>query len=167
MEQKYYWIIGIIAVLGLFFISGCVQQTKTSNVTLTHNTQIDNCRELSKNFDARIDTISVAECDKWVTEGNKPIWVGGKLINVSKTYITSYKRNEFTLIFQGSQKQGKIYIGTKNESIPYEISKFYKFDLGNKCKLIYSMTSSGMFLDPNLDTLEYLQECDFIESIQK
>ena len=160
MEQKYYLIIGIIAIFGILVISGCVQQTKTSDTTVIPDTQVDTCEELTNNFGVKIDSIGAAECDKWATEGNKPIWVGGKLIDISKTDSAAYERNEFTLTFQSSQKQGKIYIGTKSESIPYEIGKFYKFDLGNKCKLIYSMASSGMFSDPNLDALEHLQECN-------
>ncbi len=148
MEQKYYWIISITVILGIVFIIGYIQQIPTS------------CEKLAKNFDDKIDSINASECDEWITEGKKPIWVGGKLIEVSKRYNAAYDRNEFILTFQGLQNQGKIHIGTKNESIPYETGKFYKFDLGNKCKLIYSMASSGMFSDPKLDALEHLPECD-------
>lgn len=38
MENKYYWIIGLIAVIGIIFISGCIQQQKpqTQMVMLPH-----------------------------------------------------------------------------------------------------------------------------------
>jgi len=64
------------------------------------------------------------------------------------------------LTFYGSEKQGMMYIGTEKEIIPYETGRFYKFDLGNKCKLMTSMASSGMFSDPHLDALEHLEKCD-------
>ncbi len=72
MEQKYYWITSITVILGIVFIIGYIQQIPTS------------CEKLAKNFDDKIDSINASECDEWITEGKKPIWVGGKLIEVSK-----------------------------------------------------------------------------------
>ena len=154
-------VIGIIVVIIVILMGIFIQQTQTPDTTSITDNQINTCEGLVNNFDVQIDSNRHTECDKWVMEKKpKPILVGGKLIEISKTDGEAYERNEFMLTFKGFQKQGKIYIGTKNESVPYEIGKFYKFDLGNECKLIYSMASSGMFSDPNLDALEHLPECD-------
>ena len=125
-----------------------------------NSANINSCNKLSKNFDLIIDSSNFVECDGWNVNNQNPIWVGGKLINISKIYVDSYKRNEFTLAFQGYKKQGNLYIGTKNEIIPYEIGKFYKFDLGNRCKIVRSMASSRMFSDPDLKELKELKQCN-------
>ena len=147
MNHKHNYITVIVVILATVLISGCTQQTQPT------------CESLAKNFDAKIDSISITTCDKWA-DGSKPIWMGGTLISISKIYNSAYERNEFTLTFQGFENQGKIYISAKNNELPYEIGKFYKFDLGNKCKLFQSMASSGMFSDPNLNVLEHLAICD-------
>ena len=144
MKHKYDLIVAAV-LIAVIVTSGCLQQNP--------------CEELAKNFDAKKDSIGPEACNAW-SESREPIWVGGKLINVSKMYQPGYERNEFTLTFQGFETQGNIYIGTTNEGIPYEIGKFYKFDLGNKCKLLYSAASSGAFSDPDLDALEHLEQCD-------
>ena len=112
----------------------------------------DTCEGLAKDFDAKIDSIDAAECDRWAEEGNPPIWVGGTLLDISKT--STPDRNEFTLTFQGLARQDTIIIGTAEEDMPYQIGTFYKFDLGRECMLLYSMASSGMFSDPSLDALQ-------------
>ncbi len=111
----------------------------------------NDCDELSKNFDDKIENI-MTECLEW---DEKHIWVGGTLTDISKNYNSAYKRYEYTLTFKGYEKKGKIIIGT-SKAIPYKINQFYKFDLGNVCKLIYSSASSGMFYDPNLDALQFI-----------
>lgn len=120
---------------------------------------VNTCEVLSQNFDAKINSIVAAECDKWLSEENPPpIWVGGTLINITKNAWED--GNDFTLTFQGATKQGTITIGTRNESVPYQTGQFYKFNLERKCDLIYSMHSSGMFPDPDLNALEHIEECD-------
>lgn len=148
MEKRSIALIVSLLVIGVIFTSGC-----TSAKTNT-------CDDLAKNFDAKINSIGVAVCDVYnklpAEGGQKPIWVGGTLIDISKTYNSAADRNEFHLTFQGATKQGTISIGTKSDSIPYSINQFYKFDLGHICELIYSMQSSGMFSDPDLNALEPL-----------
>lgn len=151
-------VVALIAVVVLVTV-GYVLQTKEVNVS--DLIDVSSCKKLSRDFDTKIDTDN-GECDKWDID-KKPIWVGGKLVSISQMSKASenpYGRNEFSLTFKGDQKQGNIYINTKNEIIPYEVNKFYKFDLGNKCKLRRSMASSGGFSDPTLDALEELKKCN-------
>lgn len=133
---------GIFVISLIILINGCTQK----------QTKVLSCDELVKNFDAKIDSISPTLCNE--LKENQEIWVGGKLIDISKIYNSAYERNEFTLIFQGFEKQGKIIISSKEENIPYKIGQFYKFDLVRKCTLMYSASSSGIFSDQNLDALQ-------------
>lgn len=158
MGNKYYLVVGIFALFSVLVVGGYFFSNKKINIIDLEN--INSCNKLSKNFDLMIDSTNLVECDGYNASNQNPIWVGGKLINISKIYVDSYKKNEFTLTFQGFKKQGNIYIGTKGEIIPYEVGKFYKFDLTNKCKLNRSMASSGMFSDPNLSELGGLKQCN-------
>jgi hypothetical protein len=163
MKQTLYRIICIIAILALIIISGCAQQTKTSAGPATTKPGI--CEALTDDFDAYIGQVDTTVCDRWETEGKEPNLVGGKIVNISKVYNEAYTRNEFTLTIKGSSKLGQIYIGTQGSSIPYEVGRFYRFDLTNLCPLMRSAASSGMFYDPSLDALEHMHECDLNSSI--
>jgi len=162
MKYKYYWMIGLVAILSLvgLLINAHTQTIGNSTIPKSFNDQRNICEDLTLNFDAKIDSLDYDGCNRWSREGKKPIWVGARLINITRIYNEAYERYEFKLTFKGYKKQGDIYIGTKNESIPYEVGKFYKFDLSRECWLIYSMASSGMFSDPELNALEHLKECD-------
>ncbi|MFH1404429.1 MAG: hypothetical protein ABIH11_09195 [Candidatus Altiarchaeota archaeon] len=139
---------------------GCVSQpTNVIQDSTSTTLKSDLCLELSKSFDANIDSVGAAECDEWASNGSKPIWVGGRLTSITKTYSEAYDRNEYSLTFKGLDKEGRIHIGSRQASIPYKTGVFYRFDLGNKCRLIYSMASSGMFSDPELNALKKIDEC--------
>lgn len=130
----------LILILALILLNGCVQE----NIS----------QKLATNFDENINKL---DCDKW-NNGENPLYMGGRLISIEKVRNTGYERNEFILTFQGKEKQESIVIGTKEENIPYTTGKFYKFDLGRKCRLMLSMASSGLFYDPELNALEEIKE---------
>jgi len=166
MTQKHNLIIGLIAILSILFIGGCTYRSEISNTPLISDAQVisdtlvADCEELNNNLNVKMDLIGVSKCMEWASEG-KSIWVGGKLINISRVNNPAYDRNEFGLTFQGPQKREGISIGVKvGQSLPYEVGKFYRFNLRNTCALLQSMASSGMFYDPNLNNLEHLSECD-------
>jgi hypothetical protein len=127
----------------IVFVCGCVSQKM-------------GCKELSSNFDAKINSINPEECDKW-DFGKNPIWVGGTLKNMSTTYDSWHNHGVHSLTFVGIKKEGIMRINTNISEIPYQIGKYYKFDLGKECVLFYSMASSGSFYDPNLTALEHME----------
>jgi len=140
--------ITIIVVLCLLLFSfGCEQQ-KTTVV----DKKVLSCSDLTKNFDANINTFpTMGECEK------SSLWVGGMLVNISTKYAKSYDRYEHELMFKGGNVTEPIHIGSKNKSISYTVGKFYKFDLQKKCRLILSMASSGMYYDPNQTALQVMK----------
>lgn len=148
MGQGYCFVLGII-ILGMVLISGCVQQ------------QTLNCKELAKNLDNYIKGdeqifVEFPECDDWLYSGKPPIIVGGTLIDISdRRFNIGYEHYEYSLTFQGYNKQGKLNLVTyTSKSLPYQIGQFYKFDLGDYCQTILSMALSGSFVDRDLNKLE-------------
>jgi hypothetical protein len=146
----------IWVLIGILFMMGCSKQMLETTTTTTLAPVTNTCEQLAINFDKNIAVADVGACNQWQAEGSKPIMVGGTLINISKIYSESYQRNEFTLTFKGSEKTGNIYIGTKLDTVPYHVGNFYEFDIMQKCRLIMSAASSGMYYDPNLSSLQEL-----------
>ena len=162
MEQKYYWILGIIAILGILVISGCVQQTKTPDTNTVPNTQTNTCEELAKNLDEKIiDTNNPP--GRFIISDFEGT-VGGTLTKISEPsyYVPSDEEQgklTYTMTFQGINKMGDLFLRTSSDTaLPYKVGAFYKFDLKNKNQ--YSMQLSGAFMDPELNSLEHLPECD-------
>lgn len=162
MEQKYYWIIWIVAVFGFLVISGCVPQTRTQDISTSPNTQTNTCEKLALDLDDKIiDTDNPT--GRFVIGGFEGI-VGGTLINVSAPayYVPSDEEQgkaTYTMTFKGINKKGDLFLRTSSDAaLPYIVGEFYKFDLKNKDQ--YSMQLSGVFMDPELVALENLQECD-------
>jgi hypothetical protein len=119
-------------------------------VIMTQQPNVSECDTLAKNFDSNnVNQFSVPECQR----SNASVWVGGTLVNIARVQSDFPKRYEYRLLFKGDRKYGTITIGNANDTIPYQAGKFYKFDLRNKCVLILSAESSGMFYDPNLNAL--------------
>lgn len=145
MKKRYFIILVIIAIVLIFVVL---------------STKVNTCEELSMALDSE-KQIDPARCDQYFAENQKPILVGGKLIDTSKLSTPWYgeNRSEFTLTFKGFKKERRLRIATGEEAVPYEIGKFYRFDLGRECPLIHSMASSGNFLDSDLNALEHLEEC--------
>ena len=104
------------------------------------------CANLGKNLD-ELDTFGTGRIG-----GPKNIVVGGVLINVSKS-INYYIGFQRTLTFKGNERETIMYLFYRNdsESFPYELNKFYKFDL-NEVRL--SGAHSGQFMDPELNKLQ-------------
>jgi hypothetical protein len=137
-----------ILLLTLIVITGCGYDTSQDN-SPNINPELS-CEDLAKNLDEKI-------IDSNNPPGNFRIQgfegvVGGTLISISNdTFIRDH--NGYVLTFRGIEKEGKLSLGTvSEESFPYEIGKFYKFDLANKNQ--YSAALSGAFIDNNLDKLE-------------
>ncbi|MFC2162045.1 hypothetical protein ACFLRF_00055 [Candidatus Altiarchaeota archaeon] len=159
MEMDYLHDSWLIAVLTVVLICGCIQQAETLQTGQTPDdppttqapiAEQDVCEELKLSFDEKIDSMSGTECNEWMENGKKPVWVGGRLIG----------RNGNRLTFQGTAKQGTINLYSQGGPIPYETGRFYRFDLGRYCTLFYSMQLSGRYSDPDLNALTHLNECD-------
>ncbi len=155
MQQKYYWIIGIIAILALIIIGGYIQQTKP-------NSQINACEELAKNLDEKIiDTNNPP--GRFIISDFEGI-VGGTITKISEPqyFLPSDEEQSkitYTITFKGINKAGDLFLRTSSETtLPYRIGAFYRFDLKNINQ--YSAQLSGAFMDPELNALEYLQECN-------
>ena len=116
------------------------------------------CKYLLNNLDKYNDFPTLgSDCQNYQLDQN-PIWVGGELLNISVVNDTSYNRNEFTMVFQGEKNLTYIYVGAVNETLPYLVGNFYRFDISRKCYLIHSAASSGNFYDPDLNAF-YKMEC--------
>jgi hypothetical protein len=141
MEQKYYWIVRIIAVFGILIISGCVKQTETPDSQLT------SCDELAKKLDSTIiDTNNPP--GRYIISEFEGI-VGGTLMDIKYNGLDR-GYNSYLLTFQGISSEGELYLITlSNETLPYKTGQFYKFDLADINK--YSAALSGSFIDNNLD----------------
>jgi len=120
-------------LLLIILCAGCVQQS---------------CEKLKTSFDSNINSFGVAECE----EVQGPVWVGGTLLSTSTIYSTAYERYEHTLTLQGLEEQGIIIILSSQETLPYQIGNFYKFDLKGKCALIQSSSSSEAFTGELIET---------------
>ena len=151
----------IITILGIF-LSGCVQQTKTLDTTPIPDTKTDTCEELAKKLDEKIiDTNNPP--GRFIIKDFEGI-VGGKLIKISEPWYfvpSDEEQNKvtYTMTFKGINKMGDLSLRTSSDlELPYKTGEFYKFDLKNKNQ--FSMQLSGAFMDPNLNALDHLQECD-------
>lgn len=108
------------------------------------------CNDLAKNLDEKIiDTNNPP--GKFIISDFEGV-VGGTLIAISNdTFIRGH--NGYLLTFRGIEKEGTLSFGTISEDdFPYEIGRFYKFNLANKNQ--YSAALSGAFIDNDLDKLE-------------
>lgn len=141
MKQKYYLIIGIITLALIITLILTKQQTPKEYT----------CEELQINFD-NSNVPSPDGCDEWEKKGRKSIWVGGVLTNIS-THI-SFDYYSHALTFKGKEEQREVYIATGNETIPYKINQFYKFDIAESCYTLRSAVYSGAILDRNLTALK-------------
>lgn len=121
--------------------------------------KIYDCNQLSTNLDSH-RSFSPRVCSDWETNDYEPIEVGGLLINIDKSYEEDNERYAFVLTFQGILSHRDIRITSKNDTLPYEIEKYYRFDLGNECFLMDSTTSSGNFADPELTSLKRMELCE-------
>ena len=133
-----FWIFFILIIL---LASGCIRK-------------MSECDVLAKNFDEKINHVDAQLC--WGSPEEE--WIGGTLVNVSKNHhplgFYTYK-----LYFIGKEKGEYISIQTNKKDFPYEVGKFYKFDINKKCDLLFSAAMSGQFPDPYLNELEPL-DCD-------
>lgn len=141
-------------MLLLVFSIGCTQNIKL-------NVSGSDCAQLKENLDITayfgLGDFNCAEKDAF------PIWVGGILRNITKSSATGYNRDEYRMTFEGVKKSRTIAVSifySNSKELPYEIGKFYSFDLRKHCTLMTSSASSGMFYDPDLNALEHLEECD-------
>lgn len=132
----------VIIILGVIVAGIYFQQTE------------NNCKKLAQELDAKIT-------NRGSVGGNTGI-VGGKLIKISQLwyYLPSdeeYGKITYTMTFKGIDNEGYLYLRTlSNTSLPYEIEKFYKFNLNNTR---LSGMLSGVFIDSELDALKHLPEC--------
>ena len=114
----------------------------------------DICEELLKNFDKVItDRNNHPEPSRMQT---MDIVVGGTLIEAKESDFGFEGYNDYILKFKGRDKEGWFYYQTNSEdTFPYEVGKFYKFDLSD---IRLSGYHSGIFIDNDLDKLE-LMDC--------
>ena len=144
----------IILLLIIILISGCANYFEQNE-----------CDKLTKEFDKQAKivngNIGLEECttydpDTGIVDTVKGITVGATLLDIKSRYINAYYH---TLTLKGDKKQGTISIKSSQPTIPYQIGKFYKFDLGRVCSNYFSAGSGGRFLDPSLNALQAI-ECD-------
>lgn len=161
MKYKYNYILGLV-ILSMFFIVGCTQSTDLPSAKKTTTTQTDICEELAQKLDEKIiDTNNPP--GRFIINGFDGV-VGGKLVKISEPfyYVPSDEENKkvtYNMTLKGINKEGDLFLRTSSGStLPYEVGKFYKFDLKNRNQ--YSSQLSGVFMDPNLDALEHLPQCD-------
>ena len=138
MKQKYYLIIGILAVLGIILLVGYTAKYHTNA-----------CERLAKKLDKTIiDTNNPP--GRFSIDEYEGI-VGGTLTNI-KNNGPDHGYNSYILTFRGVHSEGDLYLITSSKlELPYKTGQFYKFDLANINQ--YSAALSGSFIDNKLDKL--------------
>ncbi len=130
----------ILLMIIILFIIGCTKK-ETS------------CNQLEQNLDNNIYNANDAEDFRigWDHE----LIVGGILINsTNQNSEEGSKRYNYELEIKGKKKQGTLFLSTtKNNTIPYKIGNFYKFNLKQLKDHEKSPVTSGVFLDDELDQL--------------
>jgi len=112
------------------------------------------CILLMEAFDEKINYFDAVDCNKVELFEIDNVFVGGVLLNVTTIYDKVLKRYEHGLNFFGGEKEGWIFILSERETIPYEIGKFYKFDLIRKCDFLDSSTDIGFYNDAGFKELK-------------
>ena len=144
----YLVIFGLVILAALFILymnnQGSIGNEETPLVFLATN----NCTQLKDNFDLAaglsLDDTGFCEYEN-NTEILGPLWVGGTLKNIESVYSSVYNRYENKLEFQGNNKKRTIWINLQTNTFPYQIGKFYKFNLRGECFYRDSNTSRGSF----------------------
>lgn len=144
----------IVLLITLLLLAGCTKEiTKTSNK--------ETCKELADRLDSIIVDINnppgtyrilgTGVVGGVLTKKDFPVFYSGEGVNK----VWDLKVHKLT--FQGNKKSGELFLYTvEDANLPYEIGKFYKFDLSNIDKF---SQRSGSFVDMELNKLEQL-ECD-------
>jgi len=148
-------VFSFVLLLLIVLLAGCSNFIQNGQTGLG-----DNCLELQKSFDIKISAMDATECDLWIQSGEEPIVIGGKLLSIDRVYNEYNDRNEFSLLFAGYKIEDKLTLASKNESLPYIVGEFYKFDISSKCDTIYSMSSSGLIWDSKGDFLSEVKDCN-------
>lgn len=139
-------IIGVFVSLILFFnldwdFNKIVVEDKTE------------CDLLKEAYDEKINYFDAVECNKVELFEIENVYVGGTLLNTSWEYDKVLKRYEHRMKFVGDEIEGWIFILSEREQIPYEVGKFYKFDLIRKCDFLKSSTDIGFYNDEGFKEL--------------
>ncbi|PIN90613.1 hypothetical protein COU57_03080 [Candidatus Pacearchaeota archaeon CG10_big_fil_rev_8_21_14_0_10_32_14] len=144
MKKRYILLVVVIILVGLYFF-----------YLYFNSNNINNCKKLAERLDNEaVSKISLGKrCDDW-EDKQLPLYVGGYLENMTRT--KDYDYYTYTLVFKGIKNRLIILIETKEDSIPYNTGKFYKFNLNGQCRLSYLSTFSGKFYDPYLNKLKPL-----------
>jgi hypothetical protein len=111
---------------------------------------MEDCNALAAAFDNTLQT-------NWASVCPVNAWVGARLLAKSVSYDSWYHRYVTSLTMAGLEKQTELQItsgATTVSQVPYEVGRFYKYDVGGMCRLIFSSASSGMFYDPGLQALK-------------
>jgi len=141
MEQKYYWIIGIIAILGILIISGCVKQQVTPEST--EEKIINQC----------ISELNVFE-DKFGISGENIKVLNSECSTCSPWYTPKVATFSATI-----EKDGKQYGLLFSDNCPRHEQTILKYNVvSEENNQIYNQMKNKICTDFN-DWKIYLHEC--------